>query len=77
VPTIKIAVTPDVNVTKNGQNTHRVEDADEEDEPMSEPSPDPEADFPDELLEEGDQIWASGLFSKVEHIRTTATVSDC
>jgi len=30
-----------------------VEDADEEDEPMSKPSPDPEADFPDEPLEEG------------------------
>ena len=35
----------------------------------------PEADFPDELLEEGDQIWATGLFPQAEHIRATATVS--
>ena len=48
-----------------------VEDADEEDE--AEPTPeqfsDLEADFPDESLEEGNRIWATGLFPQ------TATVS--
>jgi len=37
--------------------------------------PDPEADFPDEPLEEGDQIWATGLFPQAKHICATATVS--
>jgi len=37
--------------------------------------PDPEADFPDEPLEEGNRIWATGLFPQTEHIRATATVS--
>jgi len=43
-----------------------VEDADEEDEAELTPkrSPDLEADFPDELLEEGNQIWATGLFPR-------------
>jgi len=41
---------------------------------MPEPSADLEADFPDELLREGGQIWETGLFPKVEHIRTTAEV---
>ena len=34
-----------------------------------------EADFPDEPLEEGDRIWATGLLPQAEHIRATATVS--
>ena len=31
-------------------------------------------DFPDEPLEEGDRIWATGLFPQAEHIHATATV---
>jgi len=52
-------------------------DADEEDEAelMSEQSPNPEADFPDEPLEEGNRIWATRLFPQAEHICVTATVS--
>jgi len=52
-----------------------VEDADKEDELTSEPFPDLEANFPDEPLEEGDQIWATGLFPQLEHICATAMVS--
>jgi len=33
-----------------------------------------EADFLDEPLEEGDRIWATGLFPQAEHICATATV---
>jgi len=45
-----------------------IEDADEEDEtePTPDQPPNPEADFPDEPLEEGDQIWATGLFPQAE-----------
>jgi len=50
---------------------------DEEDEAKLTPeqSPDPEADFPDEPPEEGDRIWATGLFPQAENIRATATIS--
>jgi len=64
-----------INACQTGPFPAFVEDADEEDEPMSELSPDLEADFPDELLEEGNRIWATGLFPQVEHIHMTATVS--
>jgi len=66
-----------INTCQTGPFPAFVEDADEEDEtePTPEQSPDPEADFPDEPLEEGDRIWATGLFPQAEHIRATATVS--
>jgi len=65
-----------INTCWTGPFPAFVEDADEEDEaePTPEESPDLEADFPDEPLEEGDRIWATGLFPQVEHIRATATV---
>ena len=63
-----------INACWTGPFPAFVEDANEEDEPMSELSPDPEADFPDEPLEEGDRIWATRLFSQVQHIRVTPTV---
>jgi len=62
-----------INTCRTGPFPAFVEDADEEDE--AEPTPDLEADFPDEPLEEGNRIWATGLFPQVEHIHATATVS--
>jgi len=69
--------TEQINTCQTGPFPAFVEDADEEDEakPTPEQSPDPEADFPDEPLEEGDRIWATRLFPQAEHIRATATVS--
>jgi len=66
-----------INTCQTGPFPAFVEDADEEDKAELTPEqfPDPEADFPDEPLEEGDQIWATGLFPQAEHIRATATVS--
>jgi len=50
-----------------------VEDADdEEDEPDSDPEPE---DLPDDPLEEGDRIWATGLLPEPEYIRATSTIS--
>ena len=60
-----------------------VEDAeDEDDKPHATPKNAPfngpvNPNFPDEPLEEGNHIWATGLFPQVEHICTTATVSQC
>jgi len=62
-----------INTCWTGPFPAFIEDDDEEDE--TEQSPDPEADFLDEPLEEGNWIWATGLFPQVEHIRATATVS--
>jgi len=66
-----------INTCRTGPFPAFVEDADKEDEaePTPEQFPDPEADFPDELLEEGDRIWATGPFPQAEHIHATATVS--
>jgi len=66
-----------INTCRTGPFPAFIEDADEEDEaePTPEQFPNPEADFPDEPLEEGNQIWATGLFPQAEHIRATATVS--
>jgi len=66
-----------INTCQTGPFPAFVEDADEEDEakPAPKQSPDPEADFPDEPLEEGNRIWAIGLFPQAEHIRATTTVS--
>ena len=66
-----------INACRTGPFPAFVEDADDEDdaEPTPEPPPDPEADFPDELLEEGDRIWVTRLFPQAEHIHATATVS--
>jgi len=66
-----------INACRTGPFPAFVEDANEEDELMSEPSHDPESNFPDEPLEEGDRIWATRLFSEAEHICMTATVSNC
>jgi len=65
--------TEQINTCQTSPFPAFVEDADEEDE--AKPTPDPEADFPDEPLKEGNQIWATGLFPQAEHIRATATVS--
>jgi len=66
-----------INTCQTGPFPAFVEDADEEDEakPTPEQFPDPEANFLDEPLEDGDRIWATGLFPQVEHIRATTTVS--
>jgi len=73
-----------VNACRMGPFPAFVEDADDEDD---EPYVNPEllsdtesdgpsnCDFPDELLEEGDRIWATGLFPQAEQICATATVS--
>jgi len=55
-----------------------MEDADkEEDELKEEPEhlSDTEPDDSDKPLEEGDRIWATGLFPQAEHIRASTTVS--
>jgi len=69
--------TEQINTCWTGPFPAFVEDADEEDkaEPTPEQSPDPEADFLDEPLEEGNRILATRLFPQVEHICMTATVS--
>jgi len=69
--------TEQINTCRTGPFPAFVEDADGEDEaePTPEQSPDLEANLPDEPLEEGDRIWATGLFPKAEHIRATTTVS--
>jgi len=66
-----------INTCWTGPFPALIEDPDEEDEaePTPEQSPDPEADFPDEPLEEGNRIWATGLFPQAEHIHVTTTVS--
>jgi len=72
-----------VNTCCTGPFPAFVEDADDEDEPYVNPEPlsdaesecPPDCDFPDEPLEEGDHIWATGLFPQAEQIRATATVS--
>jgi len=66
-----------INACRTGPFPAFVEDADEEDEaePTPKPTPDLEADFPDEPLKEGNRIWATGLFPQAEHIHATATVS--
>jgi len=66
-----------INACRTGPFPAFIEDADEEDEAELTPelTPDPEADFPDEPLEEGDRIWATGLFPQAEHIHATAIVS--
>jgi len=70
--------TEQINTCRTGPFPAFVEDADEEDEAKPTPKqfPDPEANFPDEPLEEGNQIWATGLLLlQAEHICATATVS--
>jgi len=75
-----------VNACRTGPFPAFVEDADDEDdepyvnpEPLSDAESDgpPDCDFPDEPLEEGDRIWATGLFPQAEQICATATVSQC
>jgi len=48
-----------------------------EDEPEPEPLPrsEPKSEEPDEPLEEGDRIWATGLFPQAEFIQATTTIS--
>ena len=68
-----------INSCRTGPFPAFVEDADdEEDKPAAElpqPSDSSFEMFPDEPLEEGDRIWATGLFPQAEHIRATSTVS--
>ena len=73
-----------VNTCRMGPFPAFIEDADDEDdEPYVNPEPPsdtesdgpPDCDFPDEPLEEGDRIWATGLFPQAEQIRATTTVS--
>jgi len=67
-----------INTCWTGPFPAFVEDADasEEDESELTPelSPNLKVDFPDEPLEEGDQIWMTGLFHQPEHIHMTAIV---
>jgi len=60
-----------INTCRTGPMPAFVEDADDEEE---EPEPDPE-DLPDEPLEEGDRIWATGLLPEPEYIRASSTIS--
>ena len=62
-----------INACQTGPFPAFIEDANEEDEAelTSEQSPDPEADFPDEPLEESDRIWATGLFPQAPRYRLT------
>ena len=48
-----------------------------EDEQETEPPPRPESESeePDEPLEEGDRIWATGLFPQAEFIQAMTTIS--
>jgi len=66
-----------INTCWTGPFPAFIKDDDEEDktEPTPEQSPDLEADFLDEPLEEGNRIWATGLFPQAEHICATTTVS--
>ena len=68
-----------INPCRTGPLPAFVKDADEdEDEPVPEPLRPPDSGpemFPDEPLEEGDQIWATGIFPQAEHIHATSTVS--
>jgi len=66
-----------INACRTGPFPAFIEDADEEDEAelTPEPTPNPEANFLDEPLEEGNRIWATRLFPQAEHIHATATVS--
>ena len=68
-----------INACQTGLLPTFVEDADEDEdksapEPLQSPSSEPEM-FLDELLKEGDQIWATGLFPQAEQIQATSTVS--
>ena len=73
-----------MNACRAGPFPAFVEDADDEDdESCTTPEPPsntksegpPNFDFPDEPLEEGDRIWATGLLPKPQYIQATATVS--
>ena len=66
-----------INACRTGPFPAFVEDANKEDKAKLTPeqSANPEADFPDEPLEEGNQIWAIGLFPQAEQIHATAMVS--
>jgi len=66
-----------INTCWTGPFPAFMEDDNEEDEaePTPEWSPDPEANFLHEPLEEGDRIWVTRLFPHAEHIHVTATVS--
>ena len=73
-----------VNTCHTGPFPAFIEDADyEDDKPYANPElpsdtetdGPPGCDFPDEPLEEGDRIWATGLFPQAEQIRVTAMVS--
>src|SRR5438270_13257931 len=69
-----------INTCQMGPFPAFVEDADEEEDDSKCPSDterpsDVEPDDSDEPLEEGDHIWAMGLFPQAEHIRASAMVS--
>src|SRR6266702_2404572 len=67
-----------INTCRMGPFPAFVEDANkEEDELKEEPEhlSDAEPDDSDKPLEEGDRIWATGLFPQAEHIRASTTVS--
>src|SRR6266581_783901 len=69
-----------INTCRMGPFPAFVEDADEEEDDSKCPSDmerpsNVEPDDSDELLEEGDRIWAMGLFPQAEHIQASATVS--
>ena len=73
-----------MNACHAGPFSAFIEDADDkDDEPYTTPEPPSNTesegpsdfDFPDEPLEEGNHIWATGLLSEPQYIQATATVS--
>ena len=76
---VKRKDTQQINACRTGPFPAFVEDAEDEDDlPSAESKLPPDAsldDFPDEPLEEGNRIWATGLLPKAKHIQATTTVS--
>jgi len=62
-----------INACRTGPFPAFVEDTEEE--PEHSPSHKPDPEIPDEPLEEGDRIWATGLFPQAEFIQATTTIS--
>jgi hypothetical protein len=60
-----------INACHTGPLPAFVEDVDDEDNKLQ---PDLES-TPEEQLEEGDQIWATGLLPEPEHIQASSTIS--
>ncbi|HWN07996.1 MAG TPA: reverse transcriptase domain-containing protein [Pyrinomonadaceae bacterium] len=64
-----------INACRTGPFPAFVEDVEDEPETEPPPCPEPDSEEPDEPLEEGDRIWATGLFPQAEFIQATTTIS--